>query len=144
MAYTDELKGGRIHLTFPSVGATENIMLAAVMAKGRTSIYNPAKEPEIVELAGFLNSMGASVKGAVKDIIVIEGTDRLHGAEYTVGGDRIVAATYMAALAVCRGKIKLLGVSPLYMEEVIKTFRNMGISIKLLPGNKGFVCKNKV
>ena len=143
VAYTDELKGGRIHLTFPSVGATENIMLAAVMAKGRTSIYNPAKEPEIVELAGFLNSMGASVKGAGKDIIVIEGTDRLHGAEYTVGGDRIVAATYMAALAVCRGKIKLLGVSPLYMEEVIKTFRNMGISIKLLPGNRGFVCKNK-
>lgn len=143
VAYTKELKGGRIHLTFPSVGATENIMLAAVCAKGRTTIYNPAKEPEIVELADFLNGMGARVRGAGSEIIVIEGVDKLHGTEYTVGGDRIVAATYMSALAVCSGKIKLLGISPSYMEEVIKTFRHMGMSIKQLPGNKGLLCKSK-
>ena len=143
IAYTDEIKGGRIHLAFPSVGATENIMLAAACAKGRTTIYNPAKEPEIVELADFLNSMGARIKGAGKEIIIVEGVERLHGTEYTVGGDRIVAATYMAALAVCSGKIKLLGVSHLYMEEVIRAFRNMGMSIKLLSGNRGLVCKSK-
>lgn len=143
IAYTGELKGGRVHLTFPSVGATENIMLAAVLAKGRTTIYNPAKEPEIVELAEFLNAMGARVKGAGSEIIVIEGVERLHGAEYTVGGDRIVAATYLSALAVCSGKIKLLGINPSNMEEVIKVFGHMGVSIKPLSGKKGLLCRSK-
>ncbi len=143
IAYTDELKGGKINLSFPSVGATENIMLAAVCANGKTVIRNPAREPEISELAAFLNSMGAKIRGAGSEIITIEGVERLHGTEYTVCGDRIVAATYISAVAVCSGKIKLLGVNPSYMEEVIKNFRQMGMSIKQLSGEKGLVCKSK-
>lgn len=103
----DELCGTEIVLDCPSVGATENIMLAAVKAKGRTVIRNAAKEPEIVDLAGFLNRMGAKVKGAGGAVISVEGVAKLNGVEYTPISDRIEAGTFLIASAMCGGELLL-------------------------------------
>lgn len=103
----DELCGAEIVLDCPSVGATENIMLAAVKAKGRTVIRNAAKEPEIVDLAGFLNRMGAKVKGAGGAVISVEGVAKLNGVEYTPISDRIEAGTFLIASAMCGGELLL-------------------------------------
>ena len=99
----EELCGAEIVLDCPSVGATENIMLAAVKAKGRTVIRNAAKEPEIVDLAGFLNRMGAKVEGAGGAVISVEGVAKLKGVEYTPISDRIEAGTFLIASAMCGG-----------------------------------------
>ena len=101
------IHGANIHLDFPSVGATENIMLAAVISDGVTTVSNAAREPEIVDLQNFLNSMGAKITGAGGSFIRIEGVDKLHGSEYTIMPDRIVAATYLAAAAITGGEILL-------------------------------------
>ena len=103
----DELCGAEIVLDCPSVGATENIMLAAIKAKGRTVIRNAAKEPEIVDLAGFLNRMGAKVKGAGGAVISVEGVAKLNGVEYTPISDRIEAGTFLIASAMCGGELLL-------------------------------------
>ncbi|SHE96640.1 UDP-N-acetylglucosamine 1-carboxyvinyltransferase [Desulforamulus putei] len=100
-----QLTGARIYLDFPSVGATENIMMAAVLAKGQTTIENAAEEPEIVDLANFLNSMGANIKGAGTKVIRIDGVDRLGGATHAVIPDRIEAGTYLVAAAITRGNL---------------------------------------
>ena len=102
-----KMKGGKVFLDFPSVGATVNIMLAGVLTEGVTTIFNCAKEPEIVDLQNFLNSMGAKVKGAGSSTIIIKGVNKLHGVEWTPISDRIVAGTYMIACAMCGGKISL-------------------------------------
>ena len=99
------LKGARIYLDFPSVGATENIMMAASMAEGTTVIENPAQEPEIIDLANYLNVMGARVRGAGTNVIKIEGVQRLTGRNYTIIPDRIEAGTYMVAAAMTRGDV---------------------------------------
>lgn len=101
------LHGGQVQLDFPSVGATENIMMAAVLAPGETVISNAAREPEIVDLQRFLNAMGARVRGAGQGVIVIEGVKRLHGAEHTIMPDRIVAGTLLIAAAMTGGEICL-------------------------------------
>lgn len=101
------LIGDTIYLDFPSVGATENIMMAAVLAQGTTYLENAAEEPEIVDLANFLNKMGAKIKGAGTDTIKIEGVDKLHGAKHTVIPDRIEAGTFMLAAAITRGAIQI-------------------------------------
>ena len=106
----DALTGAEILLDFPSVGATENILLAAVKAEGITVIRNAAKEPEIVDLPNFLNAMGATIRGAGGGTIVIQGVTHLHGVEYLPLGDRIEAGTYLIAVASCGGEIEVRGV----------------------------------
>ena len=99
------LKGARIYLDFPSVGATENIIMAASMAEGQTILENPAQEPEIIDLANFLNVMGAKIRGAGTNVIKIDGVKRLGGANYTIIPDRIEAGTYMVAAAMTQGDV---------------------------------------
>ncbi len=126
------LNGCEIDLSFPSVGATENIILAAATAKGVTVIHNAAKEPEISDLADFLNSAGARIYGGGSDTVVIYGVDRLGGAEHTIIPDRIVCITYMAAAAVTGGYITLSGVMPSHIVSVISRLREAGCNIKLV------------
>lgn len=123
------LVGSEINLSFPSVGATENIILAAALAEGTTVIHNAAREPEISDLADFLNSAGAKIYGAGSDKIVINGVNRLHGAEHTVIPDRIVAATYISAAAVTNGDILLKNIMPSHQVALLNVFRQSGCEI---------------
>ncbi|MBQ3428104.1 MAG: UDP-N-acetylglucosamine 1-carboxyvinyltransferase [Clostridia bacterium] len=120
------LKGCSIHLDFPSVGATENVMLAAVRADGETHITNAAREPEIIDLAGFLNKMGARIRGAGSSMVTIEGVPLLHGAEYAVMPDRIVAETYLIAAMMTGGELVLRAAVPSHMQAVISALAEMG------------------
>lgn len=122
-------RGTYIHLDFPSVGATENIMLAACALKGETTISNAAKEPEICDLADFLSKMGARIFGAGTDTIRIIGTRGFHPVEHTVIPDRIVGATYFAAAAVTGGKAALEGANSSHMSSMLSVLREMGCSI---------------
>ena len=123
------LQGAEIMLDFPSVGATENIILAAVKAEGVTVIRNAAKEPEIVDLQRFLNAMGANVRGAGGGTVVIEGVKRLHGTEYTPIGDRIEAGTYLIATATCGGEIEVNGVPSENIAALLHKLRENGCKI---------------
>ncbi len=123
------LKGKEIHLDFPSVGTTENIMLGAAKAKGNTIIRNAAREPEIVDLQNFLNSMGAEIIGAGTDMIKITGKKELNGTEHTVIPDRIEAGTFLVAGAITRGEIKLLNVIPEHLESVIAKIKEAGFEL---------------
>ena len=123
------LIGDQIYLDFPSVGATENIMMAAVLAEGTTYIENAAEEPEIVDLANFLNKMGAKIKGAGTDTIRIEGVKQLHGAKHTVIPDRIEAGTFMLAAAITRGSVHLCNVEPDHLKPIIAKLRECGVRI---------------
>lgn len=125
------LHGAEITLSFPSVGATENIILAAATAKGETVIHNAAKEPEISDLADFLNSAGARIYGSGSDTVYIHGVERLGSTEHTVIPDRIAAATYMAGAAVTGGKITLKGIMPSHMVAILSVFRECGCDINL-------------
>ena len=125
------LIGDTIYLDFPSVGATENIMMAAVLAQGVTYLENAAEEPEIVELANFLNKMGAKIKGAGTDTIKIEGVDRLHGAKHTVIPDRIEAGTFMLAAAITRGVLHIQNVVPDHVKPIIAKLRECGVRIEV-------------
>ncbi len=120
------LCGTRIVLAFPSVGATENIILASTLAKGTTVISNAAREPEISDLADFLNRCGAKIYGAGDGTIVIEGVSRLHSAEHTIIPDRIVAATYMIATAMTGGKVCVKDVVPSHLGPIIQPLRETG------------------
>lgn len=123
------LNGTRITLSFPSVGATENIILAAVLAKGTTIISNAAREPEISDLADFLNRCGARIHGAGDSTITIEGVTRLNATEHTVIPDRIVASTYMIAAAMTNGKITLRDIIPAHIGPAIQPLREAGCDI---------------
>lgn len=123
------LKGTTIGLSIPSVGATENIMIAASTADGTTVIQNAAREPEISDLADFLNRAGARIHGAGSSTIEIEGVAELHGTEHTVIPDRIIAATYMAAAAVTRGNVILRDIIPSHLAPVIGTFEQAGCDV---------------
>ncbi|MCH5585262.1 UDP-N-acetylglucosamine 1-carboxyvinyltransferase [Shimazuella sp. AN120528] len=125
----DRLQGASIYLDFPSVGATQNIMMAASLANGRTVIENAACEPEIVDLANFLNAMGAKVRGAGTDEIRIDGVDFLHGTEYTVITDRIEAGTYMVAAAITRGEVFVEGAIADHLIPLIAKLREMGVQV---------------
>ena len=122
----EKLVGAEILLDFPSVGATENIILAAVKAEGCTVIRNAAKEPEIVDLQNFLNAMGAKVKGAGGGTVVIEGVKRLHGVEYTPMKDRIEVGTYLIATASCGGEIETVGVPAENITALLHKLRENG------------------
>ena len=125
----DQLIGNNIFLDFASVGATINIMLAAVMAKGTTVIENAAKEPHVVDTASFLNSMGADVKGAGTDTIRIRGVKKLHGSEYAIIPDQIEAGTYMVASAVTGGDVTIHNVIPRHMDSISAKLREIGIRV---------------
>ncbi|MCY1714250.1 UDP-N-acetylglucosamine 1-carboxyvinyltransferase [Caproiciproducens galactitolivorans] len=126
----DSLKGANIYLDVVSVGATVNIMLAAVKAKGMTVIENAAKEPHIVDLANFLNSMGADVRGAGTDVIKIYGVDRLIGTTYSIIPDQIEAGTYMVAAAATGGDVLVKNVIPKHLESISAKLEEMGVQIE--------------
>ena len=126
----ERLTGCEITLSLPSVGATENIMLAAVAAKGTTLILGAAREPEIVDLQQFLNAMGANVRGAGSSVIAIEGGQKLHGAEYTIMPDRIVAATWLCAAAGCGGDVEVQGIDYRQLSTVTTVLAEAGCHIQ--------------
>ena len=123
------LKGAKIYLDFPSVGATENILMAAVLAEGTTIIENCAKEPEIVDLANFLNKMGANVRGAGTGTIRVEGVDYLTGTEHTIIPDRIEAGTFMVAAAITGGNVLIQGAVPEHLTSLIAKLEEMGVTV---------------
>ncbi|EFY05442.1 UDP-N-acetylglucosamine 1-carboxyvinyltransferase [Phascolarctobacterium succinatutens YIT 12067] len=124
------LKGTSIYFDFPSVGATENIMMAASLAEGTTILENAAEEPEIVDLANYLNKMGAKIRGAGTDTIRIEGVEKLHGADYTIIPDRIEAGTYMIAAAMTGGDIVVENVLPEHQKPLIAKLREAGAVVE--------------
>jgi UDP-N-acetylglucosamine 1-carboxyvinyltransferase len=124
-----KLTGANIYLDVVSVGATINIMLAACLAKGKTVIENAAKEPEIVDVANFLNAMGAKIRGAGTDVIKITGVDELGAANHCVIPDRIEAGTYMIAAAATQGDVRVCDVIPKHLDPVIAKLREMGMTI---------------
>ena len=125
------LIGNEINLSFASVGATENIILAAVTAKGRTIIYNAAKEPEICDLCEFLNESGARIFGGGTDTVIIDGVDSLSGCEHNVIPDRIVATTFMAAAAITGGDIVLNNINPTHITAICSAFEESGCEISI-------------
>ncbi len=126
----DGLKGTGIYFDFPSVGATENIMMAASLAEGTTILENAAEEPEIVDLANYLNKMGAKIRGAGTDTIRIEGVKELHGADYTIIPDRIEAGTYMIAAAMTGGDVVVENVLPEHQKPLIAKLREAGAIVE--------------
>lgn len=127
---TGRLKGANIYLDVVSVGATMNIMMAAARAEGNTVIENAAKEPHIVDLANFLNSMGANIRGAGTDTIKIQGVDRLRGGSYAIIPDQIEAGTYMAAVAACGGQVLVRGIIPKHMDCITAKLQEMGVQVE--------------
>src|SRR5690606_39273004 len=125
----DELRGARIYLDVVSVGATINIMLAAVRAKGRTIIENAAKEPEIIDVATLLTNMGAKIKGAGTDVIRIDGVDTLQGCQHTIIPDRIEAGTFMILAAAVGDGVLIDNVIPHHLESLIAKLREMGVRV---------------
>lgn len=124
------MTGANIYLDFPSVGATENIMMAAAMANGTTVLENPAEEPEIVDLANYLNQMGARVRGAGTNVISIEGVSELHGVQHSVIPDRIEAGTYMIAAAMTGGDVIIENVLPEHQKPLIAKLREAGALVE--------------
>lgn len=127
----DKIIGCNIHLDFPSVGATENIMLLASCANGQTVISNAAKEPEIEDLQAFLNAMGCKISGSGTDVITIEGVKKLISAEHTVIPDRIVTTTYLACGAITKGDIEIKGAKPEHIKSVISILKECGSNIDI-------------
>lgn len=129
VAKADKLVGTNIYFDVVSVGATMNVMMAAVLAEGQTILENAAKEPHIVDVANFLNSMGANIKGAGTDVIRIKGVSGLHGAEYSIIPDQIEAGTFMCAAVATRGDITLKNVIPKHLESISAKLVEIGAQI---------------
>jgi len=129
VAKADELKGAQIWLDFPSVGATENILMAAVLAEGTTVIDNAAREPEIVDICVMLNEMGANIEGAGTSTLTVHGVSELHPTEHRVIGDRIVGATWAFAAAMTRGDLTVKGVNPHHLDLVLEKLRMAGAEV---------------
>lgn len=128
--YAERLVGNHIYMDVVSVGATINIMMAAALAEGKTTIENAAKEPHVVDLANFLNSMGANIKGAGTDVIRIKGVPSLHGTEYTIIPDQIEAGTFMFAAAVTRGDVTVKNVIPKHLESITSKLLEIGCEVE--------------
>lgn len=124
--FENECTPGKYAFPTPSLGALENLLLGAVCADGTTVFENCTKEPEIVDFCDFLNKMGAKIRGAGTSVVIVTGVGRLHGCTYTVPGDRIVAGTYLSALAITGGNIKLTGINPDRIDKLIFYLRKMG------------------
>lgn len=129
-AHAEKLVGSHIYMDVSTVGATINVMMAATMAEGMTVIENSAKEPHVVDLANFLNSMGANIKGAGTDVIRIRGVQRLHGAEYTIIPDQIEAGTFMFAAAVTKGDVTVKNVIPKHLESITAKLLEIGCEVE--------------
>jgi UDP-N-acetylglucosamine 1-carboxyvinyltransferase len=134
-AKATKLVGSDILLDIPSVGATENIMLAAVLAEGVTTISNAAQEPEIIDLANFLNELGADIHDAGTHVITIHGVKKLHGGSYSVVPDRIEAATFLMAAAATRGSVVVNGVVPSHLTAVTHKLQEMGVNVEMIGPN---------
>ena len=130
IAKADELKGNHIYLDVVSVGATINVMLASIMAEGITIIENAAKEPHVVDVANFLNSMGANIKGAGTDVIRVRGVERLYGTEYAIIPDQIEAGTFMFAAAVTKGDVTVKNVIPKHLESISAKLLEIGCEVE--------------
>lgn len=130
VAKAENLAGAHIYMDMVSVGATINVMMAATMAEGQTTIENAAKEPHVVDLANFLNSMGANIKGAGTDVIRIRGVSRLHGTEYTIIPDQIEAGTFMFAAAITKGDVTVKNVIPKHLESISSKLLEIGCEIE--------------
>ncbi|NQU16686.1 MAG: UDP-N-acetylglucosamine 1-carboxyvinyltransferase [Candidatus Saganbacteria bacterium] len=135
------LRGNLVHLDFPSVGATETIMMAATLAEGKTSITNVACEPEIVDLADFLIKAGAKISGAGTEKISIEGVKKLKGVDHAIIPDRIEAGTYMAATAAVGGEVLIKNIVPEHMESILLKLKECGVKIEI-SGNEARIIKN--
>ncbi len=144
LAQAEELTGRHIYLDKVSVGATINIMLAAAMAKGKTSLENAAKEPHVVDVANFLNSMGADIKGAGTDIIRINGVEKLHGTEYSVIPDQIEAGTFMFAAAATKGDVMIKNVIPKHLEAISAKLIEMGCEVEEFDDAVRVVCSKRM
>ncbi len=131
-AKAEKLRGGHVYMDCVSVGATINVMMAATMAEGLTIIENSAKEPHVVDLANFLNSMGANIKGAGTDVIRIRGVQKLHGTEYTIIPDQIEAGTFMFAAAVTKGDVTVKNVIPKHLESITAKLLEIGCEVEEL------------
>lgn len=136
VAEAEKLHGAQIKLDFPSVGATENILTAAVLAEGTTTLYNAAREPEISDICAMLNSMGARISGTGTSTLTIEGVDKLHPTVHEVVGDRIVAGTWAYAAAMTRGDVTVGGISPQHLHLVLQKLKMVGASVETY--DKGF------
>ena len=130
VARAGRLRGARINLDFPSVGATENILTAAVLAEGQTVLDNAAREPEIVDLCDMLNAMGARITGAGTSTITIDGVESLHPTEHTVIGDRIVAGTWAYAAAMTRGDVTVAGIAPRHLHLALAKLKTAGAQVE--------------
>ena len=128
------MHAGEVHFDYPSVGATENVMMAAVLLPGTTVIHNPAREPEIADLQAFINAMGGKIRGAGTHYIAVEGVERLHGTAWTPMADRIVAGTLLAAAAITGGEITLTNAPESDMVAVTAKLREMGCRLEERPG----------
>ncbi len=144
LAQAEELNGRHIYLDKVSVGATINIMLAASMAKGKTILENAAKEPHVVDVANFLNSMGAEIKGAGTDIIRITGVEKLHGTEYSVIPDQIEAGTFMFAAAATKGDVMIKNVIPKHLEAISAKLIEMGCEVEEFDDAVRVVCSKRM
>ena len=140
VAEAEHLRGSHIYLDVVSVGATINIMMAASMAEGNTVIENAAKEPHVVDVANFLNSMGANIKGAGTDVIRIKGVERLHATEYPIIPDQIEAGTFMFAAAVTKGDVTVKNVIPKHLEATTSKLLEIGCEIEELDDAVRVVC----
>jgi UDP-N-acetylglucosamine 1-carboxyvinyltransferase len=129
------MKGARVKLPFASVGATENILMAASLAEGRTVIENAAREPEITDLANLLTAMGANIRGAGTPRVTVEGVSSLHGARHRVIPDRIEAGTFLAAAAISRGRVRLTDVDPSHLTAVLEALRKAGVRLTVGPSS---------
>lgn len=138
----NNLKSGSVFLPFPSVGATENLIMASIFLKGTTTIYGCAKEPEIMDLCSFLNSVGAKIRGAGTDVIVISGVKRLGGGKYKPIPDRIVAGTYLMAPAIAGGEVELINARQDHIKSLIDILSNS--ACKIVHNNDRLIVKAKV
>ena len=140
----DRLVGAEVLLEFPSVGATENLMMAAVLARGTTIIENAAREPEITDLANFLSQMGATIDGLGTSRLTVEGVEVLRPTTYTVIPDRVEAATFLSAVAVCGGDVLLKGARSDHMEMLIRKLEEMGMSLAAEPSGLRVEVRNRL
>ncbi len=140
--YTDKIIGNDIFLEFPSVGATQNAILTAVLSEGVTRIFNTAREPEVIEVCNYLIEAGARICGKGSSFIEIEGVKKLHDVEFTLSSDRIVAGTYMVAVAAAKGDVTLLNAPCKHLDSTIRTLRRLGCDI-VVGDNVIKICSNK-
>ncbi len=138
------LRGGEVYLDFPSVGATENVLMAAVMAKGTTVISNAAREPEICDLANFLNSMGAHIEGIGTSTIQVQGVKELHGTEYRVIPDRIETGTFIAAAVITGGDVLIKNAQVENLEIVISKYSHCGVEFNYRENELRVSCNGRI